>query len=416
MKRRDFLSYSAGSSLLWLFSRSAFSQDDLKTEFSDSVLSLADGFSYKIISKTGKPMSDGYKTPGEPDGMACFKGPDDTIILMRNHELGPLDFSKSPYNRGQKAPDQAYEKSCFGAVTRLVINPKDLSIVKDNLVLVGTERNCAGGKSPWGWLSCEETLSTNHGYVFLCDPFADSVQNPRRISGYGRFNHEAATVDPQTLIAYLTEDRPDGCFYRFLPFDKNNPFAGQLQALKVRGEHKFDTSKQMQQGDEVGIEWVNVENADPKDDSVRFQAQSLGAAIVKRGEGLWLHGQQLYFTATTGGKTEKGQVFSLDISNDDGKLKVISESQQSLDLDMPDNLTVSPDGAVYIAEDGKGEQYIRLILPNGQTKNLAKNIHSNSEFAGVCFDPTGNILFANMQHDGITVAITGPFSSFAANS
>ena len=33
----------------------------------------------------------------------------------------------------------------------------------------------------------------------------------------GRFVHEAAVVDPRTGIVYLTEDRPDSLFYRFLP-------------------------------------------------------------------------------------------------------------------------------------------------------------------------------------------------------
>ena len=32
-----------------------------------------------------------------------------------------------------------------------------------------------------GWLTCEESVTEGHGYVFLCDPLADSVQDAVRI-------------------------------------------------------------------------------------------------------------------------------------------------------------------------------------------------------------------------------------------
>ncbi|MHC8733809.1 alkaline phosphatase PhoX, partial [Arenicellales bacterium IMCC56312] len=34
-----------------------------------------------------------------------------------------------------------------------------------NFILTGTSRNCSGGASPYGWLSCEETEEDGHGYV-----------------------------------------------------------------------------------------------------------------------------------------------------------------------------------------------------------------------------------------------------------
>ncbi len=33
----------------------------------------------------------------------------------------------------------------------------------------------------------------------------------------GRFQHEAVAVDPINQVLYLTEDEPDGGFYRFRP-------------------------------------------------------------------------------------------------------------------------------------------------------------------------------------------------------
>ncbi len=52
--------------------------------------------------------------------------------------------------------------------------------ISSNLVLTGTTRNCAGGVSPWGWLSCEETFNATHGYVFVCPTDASTVRARKR--------------------------------------------------------------------------------------------------------------------------------------------------------------------------------------------------------------------------------------------
>ena len=78
---------------------------------------------------------------------------------------------------------------------------------------------------------------------------ADRVQPARMIRGYGRFYHEAAVVDPDTMIAYLTEDRDDSAFYRFVPDRPEEPFVGRLQALRVVGHDRLDTSVSMRPGE-----------------------------------------------------------------------------------------------------------------------------------------------------------------------
>src|SRR5690606_2268900 len=147
-----------------------------------------------------------------------------------------------------------------------------------NLVLFGTLRNCAGGVSPWGWLSGEETTDGLHGHVFLCKPDADVVQPPHKLTGYGRFKHEAACVDPSTLIAYLTEDQSNSCLYRFVPTDKADPFTGKLQALRVDTGDMFATTD-MAVGEVLAASWVDIDDPTPSDDSVRAQAQAKGAAV-----------------------------------------------------------------------------------------------------------------------------------------
>jgi len=46
------------------------------------VCDLPKGFTYKIISQQGEVMSDGHKVLGYHDGMGCFSGPNDEIILV----------------------------------------------------------------------------------------------------------------------------------------------------------------------------------------------------------------------------------------------------------------------------------------------------------------------------------------------
>ena len=62
-----------------------------------------------------------------------------------------------------------------------------------------------------------------------------------------------------------------------------------------------------------------------------------------------------------------------------------------------------------ICEDTKGSNAIRGVTPGGQFYTLALNVKNTSEFAGACFSPDGETLFANVQASGETLAITGPW-------
>ena len=123
--------------------------------------------------------------------------------------------------------------------------------------LGGTHFNCAGGSTPWGsWITCEETvngpdvgpdflgqggpagaLTQPHGYIFEVDPQNEGLSEPVPLTAMGRFEHEAAAVDPSTGIVYLTEDRHQSLLYRFIP---NVPGklreGGRLQALAIPEE------------------------------------------------------------------------------------------------------------------------------------------------------------------------------------
>ncbi|MDC0673407.1 alkaline phosphatase PhoX [Nannocystis radixulma] len=377
----------------------------------EGIIDLPPGFSYKVLTRLFDPMSDGYRSPGLPDAMGAFPGPDDTIVLMRNHELGVLDILHTPLHPEQQAPPESYNPGTSGGVTRLVIDNATLELKSSNLVLFGTLRNCAGGKSPWGWLSCEETTDGKHGYTFLCDVEADRVQMPRQIAGYGRFKHEAACVDPDTLVAYLTEDQGDSCLYRFVPTDKADPFTGKLQALRAVEVDEFATTD-MEVGQVVAVSWVDVDDPTPTDDSVRGQAQAKGAAIVKRGEGIWYWKGAVYVCSTNGGPAGAGQIFKLVDGPDGGTLELLARSEHPDILDHPDNITMAPWGELFMAEDGDGDNYVRVLNQAGEVFDFARNAKSDSEFSGVCFSPDGKTMFVNIMFDHLTLAIRGPFPDF----
>ena len=413
--RRDFLRgaaiLTAGATLT--VARRSTGQDGQDAGFGplqpdpEGNLELPEGFSYRILQTRGDRMTDLQVAPDLPDGMACFEAEDGNWVLMRNHERGE---GTNPQ------PEVAFDPEALGGVTRLVLNPESLDVISSNQVLVGTLRNCAGGPSPWGWLSCEETdfEDAGHGFVFRCDPEASEAQAAEPIEAYGRFKHEAVAVDPRRLVAYLTEDQGDSCFYRFVPDNEREPFVGTLQALAVVGNDLFDTSPDLEVGDALEVRWIDVPDPSAATERTATQAQALGAAVFARGEGCWWSEEEraVYFTCTTGGPVNGGQVFRLDPTTDGGTLTLVAQSQGDGALVSPDNLTVSPWGDLIVCEDSLlGNNHLRGITPEGTLYDLARNVRSGgiSEFAGVCFSPDGKVLFVNLQLPGLTLAITGPF-------
>ena len=376
------------------------------------LLDLPAHFRYTVLERARDRMSDGNGVPARPDGMACFQGPSDTLILMRNHELSG-NLSDAGYDA---SPPEAYDPLAAGGVTRVVLDAKTLQRISSNRVLAGTLYNCAGGASPWGWLSCEENTKAGHGYVFRCATDATRVRAPERIPAYGRFRHEAACVDPRSLTAFLTEDQSDGAFYRYQPQDSSRPHtSGKLQALRVTGSPRFDTSQELEHGARLAVDWVDILDPDPKDDTVRYQAMAAGAARFCRGEGIFYDSGVVYICCTSGGHQGLGQVFKLTLGQGGApdRLELFAESPGAGVLNMPDNICVTPWGDILVAEDGSGEHFVRGITPEGRVYDVARNAQSSGEFAGICVSPAGDALFVNLQLDGLTLAITGPLKELS---
>jgi hypothetical protein len=381
----------------------------------NGLLDLPAGFQYRAFSRENTRMSDGRLVPGAHDGMAAFPGKGNTTILVRNHELRP------DATVGVSGPPK-YDPAAKGGTTTLVVGP-DRKLIKDFGSLAGTYRNCAGGPTPWGsWISCEENTSTpsndpsvrkKHGYNFEVSAYQKGYVKPVPLVAMGRFNHEAIAIDPRTGVVYQTEDRGDGLFYRYIPKQRRNLAAGgTLQALAIKGQPQAITSKGFPVGKPFAVEWIDIEDPDPEEDTVRVEGFTKGAAQFSRGEGAWYGNNEIYFCCTDGGATGLGQIWRYEpgpYPKSNGTLTLYVESSSNSVLEAPDNITVSPFNDLFICEDGDGEQFVRGINQKGQIFPFAKNALNDSELAGVCFSTRPLTMFLNIYSPGITFAIWGPF-------
>ncbi|MGI9220351.1 MAG: alkaline phosphatase PhoX [Woeseiaceae bacterium] len=412
----------------------------------DRILDLPEGFSYKIVSRAGDPMSDGMRTPGYHDGMAAFAGENGRVILICNHELGPEDPNESAFGGDINSAPKIVREKIYdagagltpgnGGTTTTIYDPASGGVERQFLSLVGTEYNCAGGATPWGsWLTCEECFrdtgrdgphyrEKRHGYVFEVPAQATELVQPEPITAMGRFEHEAAAVHAPTGIVYLTEDRNDSLFYRYVPDQPGKLLAGgRLQALAIGDKGSVNTgnrprSRSLEIGEPITTHWIDLDNVDSAKNDLRKRGAAKGAATFVRGEGLCAAGDDFFLTATSGGPVGLGQVFRYRASgfegtaeekNAPGSLTLIAESSRSSLLRNADNIAMAPFGDLFVCEDTSSHCGIVGIGPDGVQYAIADNGYSSSELAGLCFSPDGETMFVNIQYPGMTLAVTGPW-------
>jgi secreted PhoX family phosphatase len=424
------------------------------------LLDLPSGFEYRVISRMGQRMSDGFLVPGRPDGMASFPGPNGTTIVVRNHEIANLATKRHPTLMGAFGPnyeflpridrdlvyDYADGRPPLGGTTTFVYDTRAQKLDREFLSLAGTSINCAGGLTPWGtWISCEETdqlespgegFSKRHGYAFEVPATAEPrVAEPLPLFAMGRFVKEACCIDPSSGIVYQTEDLHDGLLYRFIP---NVPGqlskGGKLQALAARNHPSLDTrnwtnassradssaqpSRTINVGEILECDWVDLDDVDSPDNDLRYRGFKSGAARFARGEGMYWAQNSAYIVCTNGGRAKRGQVWRYvpsrfegtpDEQKFPGRLELFVEPNDASIIDMPDNIAAAPNGDLILCTDNSRENFLHGLTPRGELYRIARNAINASEFAGACFSPDGSTLFVNLQDLGLTLAITGPW-------
>ncbi|MDZ4306933.1 alkaline phosphatase PhoX [Allopontixanthobacter sp.] len=386
------------------------------------LLDLPQGFSYRVISKLGDRMADGLTVPDRADGMGCFDLGGGKLALVRNHELMPDNDPGGAIPFGYDTLDG---KVMAGGTTTLVLDAATLKVEQEYRSLAGTIRNCAGGVTPWGsWLTCEEAVipasdrnGKSHGWVFEVPANAGELVNPAPLKALGRFNHEAAAVDPATGHVYETEDRGDSLLYRFVPKVPGKlAEGGKLQALALTDgttDSRNWDSATMKVGDLHPVRWIDLDDVEAPEDDLRKRGAAEGAVLFARGEGIHMGDGELYFCCTNGGAAKLGQVFRLRPGKNGGPdaLTLFFESTSPDQFNYGDNLTVAANGHLIVCEDQYTDtvsNHLRGITPQGVAYPLAL-LREQTEPAGACFSPDGKILFVNSYSPTATLAITGPW-------
>lgn len=325
----------------------------------DNGLMLPPGFKSRIVARSGEAPAGlpGYTWHPAPDGGATFATDDGGWVYVSNCEL----------------------RSSGGGVGALRFDAQ-ANVIDAYPILQNTTLNCAGGTTPWGtWLSCEEF---DMGQVYECDPLG---AKPSKVWPLlGSFKHEAVAVDSENSCLYLTEDQPDGGFYRFSPHgDLPDLSSGRLEIAVVvaRGEGSF-------------VEWVTV--PDPTAKTAETRKQVPGYTAFKGGEGIALHAGKAYFTTK-----RDNRVWVYD--TDSQQLDILYDVETSANpiLSGVDNVVITPGGDVLIAEDGGDMQIVVLTDAGAVTPLVQVAGHEQSEVTGPAFDPSFQRLYFSSQRGSL---------------
>lgn len=353
---------------------------------------VAAGFSTRVVALANQAPIAGA-TPWHifNDGAGVVPREDGGWIYCSNSEVP--GFGTLGFQVPELAPiGNALEEFSpgLGGASALVFGPNG-EIEDSYRILTNTTFNCAGVVTPWNtWLSCEEIPT---GLVWECDP--NGILAARPLPALGLFSHEAVAIDAERRVFYMTEDMPDGRFYRWVPSEADWPEgaerasmnSGLLQVLKVGGS--IDDAL----NGPIAYEWVNAANPNAPQSENRLA----DTAIFDGGEGVWYQNDRVFF-ATKG----DDRIWMLNTTNQ--TIEVVYDLSTATEpnniLSGVDNITMTPFGEVLVAEDG-GDMQVVVVYPDGVLVPLLQIVgQDQSEIAGIAFSPDGKRMYFTSDRGG----------------
>jgi secreted PhoX family phosphatase len=361
-------------------------------EPNDLGIRVPEGFTTRIVAITNRrPVaSSNYLWHIFPDGGGVMPKADGGWYYISNSEIpgvGSIGFLV-PQLSPVTSPLETLTPGLGGA--GVLEFAADGTITDAYRILGNTTFNCAGCVTPWStWLSCEEWPN---GQVWECDPTGRESAIARPTLGF--FSHEATAIHVERRMIYMTEDMPDGRFYRWVADDGDWPRgaarpalrSGKLQVMKVGGGGTEGALNGPQP-----VTWVDAQNPGSPQDQNRID----GTAVFDGGEGIWNHRGYIYFSS-------KGdeRIWVYDTHTETLEVVYDLATSDNPILSGVDNITVTPQGDVLVAEDG-GDMQVVVILPDRTLKPLLQIVGQDaSEIAGISFTPDGRRMYFTSDRGG----------------
>lgn len=379
-----------------------------------------EGFTSRVLAMAGFPPVAGA-SPWHvfPDGAGVMPLDDGGWLYISNSEIpgiGSIDY-QVPQLGPLTQPLENLVPGLGGASALRFNSAGDL--VASYPILNGTTFNCAGVVTPWKtWLSCEEHPG---GLVWEVDPLkplpvavdlfagvtgvltgltGGAVPQQSLGSGLARrtlgvFAHEAVAIDSAGKTFYMTEDEPDGRFYRWIASPTDWPAGAARPALQEGTLQVLAADEPLEDAlnRPIRIRWVNAQNPDQSQRDNRLAE----TAVFRGGEGVWFRNGLVYFTT-------KGddRVWVVDTRNN--LLQVLYDQATAPEgqnfIDGVDNITMTDEGDLLVAEDG-GNMQVNVIAPDGTVRTLLQVVGQDvSEIAGIAFSPDRKRLYFTSDRGG----------------
>ncbi len=182
----------------------------------------------------------------------------------------------------------------------------------------------------------------------------------------------------------MTEDVPDGGFYRFRP----------THGLPDLREGQLEIASVIEKDGKNLVEWQLV--PDPLAQTAATRRQVVGYEKFAGGEGIAIHEDKVYFSTK-----HDNRVWQYNTNSH--QLEVIYDVASSHNpiLKGVDNITITPAGDVMVAEDNDDMQLV-VLTPDDRVIPFLQIVgHETSEITGPAFDPNFERLYFSSQRGSL---------------